>query len=533
MFVAKTTKTTKTAKKHTGRVGGFAGQNSGRITDCYSVVRSNTPRDITGGFVGENIGEVSHSFYSGPIHGLTGGVSCTGEGTYEQSYFFHDESEKSKKLKKLRDRLSGVRVDSVREADDKRLFLGDLGFDVENVWEHIDKPQVMRFIHDKWLYDVTKSSIYPKYVKTSTVVSPCSDDDAVVMEDVAFTEEEKVEVTSISTAEELFALAKGINEGDKKLSAAYIRLEGDIDLKGKEWEPIGFELSRAFTGLFDGNGHKVSNYKIKDSKNKAKGFFGYLKGEAYNLTVDCMIRAKDGTVGGIAAYNEEGVIGYCAAVVYIKRKEGDSGGLVGSNTGEVFGSYSAGKIEVIIIPWWWSLLLLLLLLLLIRPKGKIPVFAPIPIDPEVVQYEPATPREGSNFASFQFERKIEVNTDTGECAFYFRNPGNSNHNVVVQLQFTDANAVKVMKSTGRLVKDQTELNKNPLYDPENFRVVLAESGAVPPGYRLDNLRLVEQPNGATIPPGEYDAIVFLIFYDLVTNNRAMLESQLPVKIIVN
>ena len=56
---------------------------------------------------------------------------------------------------------------------------------------------------------------------------------------------------------------------------------------------------------------------------------------------------------------------------------------------------------------------------------------------------------------------------------------------------------------------------------------------MPPGYRLDNLRLMEQPNGAVIPPGQYDAIAFLIFYDIHTNSRAMLESQLPVAINVH
>lgn len=63
--------------------------------------------------------------------------------------------------------------------------------------------------------------------------------------------------------------------------------------------------------------------------------------------------------------------------------------------------------------------------------------------------------------------------------------------------------------------------------------MLAESGAIRPGYQLKDLRLIEQPNGAAIPPGDYNAMVYLVFYDVKTNNRAMLESQLPVVISVH
>ena len=121
---------------------------------------------------------------------------------------------------------------------------------------------------------------------------------------------------------------------------------------------------------------------------------------------------------------------------------------------------------------------------------------------------------------------------TGLCNFQFKNPGNSNHNIVVQLQFTDAQAVRVMGSTGRTEAQQLELEANAAYDPETYRCILAESGAIRPGYELSDLRLVKQPNGAVIPPGSYNAVVYLVFYDIATNNRAMLESQLPVVITV-
>jgi hypothetical protein len=113
------------------------------------------------------------------------------------------------------------------------------------------------------------------------------------------------------------------------------------------------------------------------------------------------------------------------------------------------------------------------------------------------------------------------------------NPGSSNHDVVIRLQITDSQAVSIMGSTGRETYEQQKLETNPRYDPENYRVTIAESGAVPPGYQLENLRLTEHPNGAVLPPGKYSAVLYLIFYDTITYNRAILESQLPVTIIVN
>ncbi|MEG2138761.1 MAG: hypothetical protein RRY64_08890, partial [Oscillospiraceae bacterium] len=254
------------------------------------------------------------------------------------------------------------------------------------------------------------------------------------------------------------------------------------------------------------------------------------------LSVDCHM--KGGTCsGGIAAQNEDGIIGCCAAVIEVAGKNGSFGGLVGRNTGTIFESYTAGRIFFILIPFWWGLPLLglLLLLILLRVPGLLPTFAPVPYDEDQIPIpdEEITPNTDGNFVSFQFEQEIDVDLVTGLCKFGFKNPGDSNHNIVVQLQFTDAQAVRVMGSTGRTAKAQKKLAANPSYDPDTYRTVIAESNSIRPGYQLEDLRLVRQPNGAHIPPGEYNAMVYLVFYDVETNNRAMLESQLPVVISVN
>ena len=484
-----------------GRSGGFAGQNSGNIVDCYSISELNTRKVVSGGFAGENSGSISHSFYSGPLRRIHGGVSGVGKGESDNSYYFHNENDK--KLSRLRDKELAKSSDAVRtqEAADT------LGFDTKNIWEPHGGHQALRFIRQKWLY---KTDLNP-------------------------------EVIVIHSAEELIELSRKINEGDSGLASATIRLERDIDLGGIEWTPIGCELIRAFTGLFDGCGHMVKNFVIKSKGASAKGFFGYLKGEVYNLTVDCLINDKTGAnAGGVAAVCDGGVIGCCAAIALIKcRGGGNYGGLVGVNTGTIFQSYSAGKISSALIPWLWTLPLLPLLLLcimLLKPgyPDSLTVFAPVPEDANIRPIPgAAAPVSGGNFVSFQFDNEVDVNLTSGECVLNFNNPGTSNHDVVVQMQFTDAQAARVMGGTGRTAEEQQKLDANPRYDPENYRVVIAESGAIPPGYQLTSLQLTDQPSGASLPPGTYSATIYLIFYEITSHNRAMLESQLPVTINVH
>ena len=82
----------------------------------------------------------------------------------------------------------------------------------------------------------------------------------------------------ITSGADLAYLAAQVNGGEK-YADVYFRLEADIDLGGRNWTPIGCgvydyggadniieELSRAFSGIFDGNGRTVSNFIVTDSQ---------------------------------------------------------------------------------------------------------------------------------------------------------------------------------------------------------------------------------------------------------------------------
>lgn len=492
--------------KKSTRIGGFVAQNSGTVTNCYSTVELKVRGAVTGGFFGENSGTVSKSFCVCKLNHLQGGFAGSGNGNQEDScYFFHNYKENDKRLKKLSDSILGQQIKEIKNDQDAQC----LGYDTTTIFEYSEDKVPLRFHPDYWMF----------YSENPPETGPA---------------------IRIKTAEQLYDLAKKINGGDHELSNAYLVLENDINLGGKEWTPIGLDRTNAFTGLFDGMGHTVKNFIIKDKAVQNKGFFGFLKGKVYNLSVDCIL--KGGLcVGGIAARCDGGTIGCCSAVVEIHGEATNIGGLAGINSGEIFQSYAAGIIKIKAVPWWIIALPLVLTLSAVlvfnigNLRSNLPIFAPVPYDPDAVinPDDSNKPSKAGNFASFQFEQNIDVDLSTGLCKFNFKNPGESNHNTVVKLQFTDAQAKKIMGSTGRTKKEQQRVESSKGYNPNTYRVTIAQSGAIRPGYMLDNLRIVDQSNGATVPPGTYKAVVYLVFYDKSTNERAMLESQLPVVITVH
>lgn len=106
----------------------------------------------------------------------------------------------------------------------------------------------------------------------------------------------KGQVFGISNAKELQKLATIVN--DKKINTsdttfaltADIDLDelGDIDGNGSNWVAIGNQdLGKSFVGIFDGNGHTISNLKINNPKDTMQGLFGFVNGSTIkNLNIN-------------------------------------------------------------------------------------------------------------------------------------------------------------------------------------------------------------------------------------------------------
>ena len=87
-------------------------------------------------------------------------------------------------------------------------------------------------------------------------------------------------------------------------TAGHFKLMQDIDLAGQNWTPL-FNSVSPFTGVFDGNGFTISNYK-QESSTQYVGFFGYSRGTIKNFHVSdvtiTITRASDLYIGAVVAY---------------------------------------------------------------------------------------------------------------------------------------------------------------------------------------------------------------------------------------
>lgn len=166
----------------------------------------------------------------------------------------------------------------------------------------------------------------------------------------------------ISTSSQLATISKHFELYYNK----HIKLANDINLNGYDWTPFG-SANLKFSGVFDGNGYKISGLKIQSSNNFTyAGLFavistGTVKNLFFeNLNGESYIVAKNKTVyaGMVAGIIESGIIDNVhnlgAMVIAISTEQTSyAGGLVGSfgssskiryviNKGNVY-SYSKNK----------------------------------------------------------------------------------------------------------------------------------------------------------------------------------------------
>lgn len=86
----------------------------------------------------------------------------------------------------------------------------------------------------------------------------------------------------ISTRAQLENLATAVNNGNNFAKIVF-KLTSDIDLENETWTPIGKD-GKPFNGIFDGDGHTISNLMIDTPYKNDVGFFGFTQqGEIKNL----------------------------------------------------------------------------------------------------------------------------------------------------------------------------------------------------------------------------------------------------------
>ena len=137
------------------------------------------------------------------------------------------------------------------------------------------------------------------------------------------------------------------------LSGTYV-LMNDIDYQGLAITPVGTGQWKSFKGVFDGQGHTISNY-VGTNGDQYVGIFGYNDGVIKNLNVayfdtDVTESGYDIIyVGGIVGFNA-GTIEKCFVTsgdVYVSSTVERRGALIcGESTGTIKNCYATGSVTV-------------------------------------------------------------------------------------------------------------------------------------------------------------------------------------------
>lgn len=127
------------------------------------------------------------------------------------------------------------------------------------------------------------------YAETTGHCKYCSDDCAPELDAEGY--------YLLSCLEDLLWFRAQVKNGNVSYK---VRLTADIDLSsvcssalGKSWTPIESMSTTAYSGTFDGQGHKISGLYIYGLSNNLNGLFGDVSGKICNLSVEGNITAND------------------------------------------------------------------------------------------------------------------------------------------------------------------------------------------------------------------------------------------------
>ncbi|MDO4868929.1 MAG: hypothetical protein Q4A65_01365 [Bacillota bacterium] len=156
----------------------------------------------------------------------------------------------------------------------------------------------------------------------------------------------------ITNEAQLLGLASLVNEQQamwktnryETFEGVTFNLMNDIKLI-EPWVPIGYDDHVTFKGVFNGNGHTISNVNTEVTGGYA-GFFGYLSGTVKGLNLQGTVTASGSECGALAGHLVYGArVRDCTADVSVTAGA-KTGGIVGCNQGGVIrGCINKGKVK--------------------------------------------------------------------------------------------------------------------------------------------------------------------------------------------
>ncbi|MHC4891038.1 MAG: fibronectin type III domain-containing protein, partial [Planctomycetota bacterium] len=333
-------------------VGGLVGQNEATITDSYATTDV-FGVDTVGGLVGFNSWRIINNCYStGSVSGdyrVGGLVGKNDEGAVTNSFWDIETSGQTTS--------AGGTGKTTLEMRNTNTYM-DAG------WDFVGKPDGPSDIWAEPPSGPAPPPPGPGYPILWWQLSPVPE-----LPTFSGGTGEPNDPYLISTAAQLNSLGH-----NPRLMGAHFKLINDIDMTGVDLYIIGSQFY-PYTGVFDGNGHVISNLYTSWSANNV-GLFAYVRGVIKNLgLVDPDIRAwsgdyvgslvgwlSSGTItncyvdggsvegysnsnaGGLVGYNDyAGLISDCYSTAAASGTF--AGGLVGWNYGTLTDSYAEGDIE--------------------------------------------------------------------------------------------------------------------------------------------------------------------------------------------
>lgn len=121
---------------------------------------------------------------------------------------------------------------------------------------------------------------------------------------------------------------------------------------------------------------------------------------------------------------------------------------------------------------------------------------PIPGDP--TDREEAKPGSGS--VSLTYSNEVSIDLSSGVVELLFANPARSNQDMVLQIVIRDT--------------------------------VILQSGRITPGNQVTQLELSADAV-SILSPGGYDGSMFVFYYDLVSGEKAIVNTEVPISVTVS
>ena len=140
------------------------------------------------------------------------------------------------------------------------------------------------------------------------------------------------------------------------------------------------------------------------------------------------------------------------------------------------------------------------------PTALMPEYAPQATDPNAAPIEEEdttklTAAEGGGAVSLEYAKDVSIRLTDKSISLLYRHPSKSTKDAVLQLILTSGDT----------------------------EVVVAQSGLLPAGYQLSKMDLLDT---AVLSAGRYEGKFNLLYYDPVTGERAVVNTNIPVTVDV-